>query len=151
MNIKHIQRIKLQDVLVGIDCGTTTGLAVMKRATRDLILHTSDFWNTYDFIVEKFTPTQVGIFIESPQHIKPSFRRSKNIRKEKKIAQNVGGVKRETELLIEGIRRAGYLVAEVVPKKTKLTHEQFLTLTGYNKTKTTNQHCRDAAMLIYGL
>lgn len=151
MNIKHIQSAKLNDILIGLDCGVTTGVAILKKATSDLMLYTMDFWTAYEFINEKFPVNQTGVFIEAPQYIKPSFKRTNNIRKEKKIAQNVGGVKRETELMIEGMRRSGYVVAEIKPKKRKIDHEYFVKLTGYKKTKTTNQHCRDAAMLIYGL
>lgn len=61
-------------------------------------------------------------------------------------AQNVGMNKQLARFIIEYARRNGFEVIEVRPSSTKLSGEDFKKFINYSGT--TNQHSRDAAMLL---
>lgn len=65
-----------------------------------------------------------------------------------KVAQNIGGNKREADLLIEYVNRLKLPVITVVPSQSKYKMEMFSKITNWHKR--CNQHGRDAAMLIFG-
>jgi hypothetical protein len=140
--------------VIGIDCGVKTGLAVWDRKEKQFAeIETYDFWSAFFRIFGKADHEETLIFVEDPSKNKPVFIK-KGVhggRQALKIAQNVGGVKRESQLMIDGLKHAGYEVKAVRPKKgsmTKLKAEAFKQITGY--TGRTNEHTRDAAMLVFG-
>ena len=93
--------------LIGIDCGKKTGVAVWDvNAQRFSVIKTVDFWSAFEWIVNEFSVKKTGIFVEDPAQNKPVWRRAtmKNHEFQKKC-QHVGGVKRESLLLIEGLER----------------------------------------------
>ena len=138
--------------LIGIDCGKKTGVAVWDvNAQRFSIIKTLDFWSAFEWIVNEFSVKKTGIFVEDPAQNKPVWRRAtmKNHEFQKKC-QHVGGVKRESLLLIEGLERRGYNVQALRPTKlsyTKMSSQSFKKITNYNKR--TSEHGRDAAMLVF--
>jgi len=138
---------------IGIDGGKKTGFAVWDRSMHEFMkLESCDFWTAYKYVVDHFTPKNAELFIEDPSQNKPVFMK-KGVRNNKafsKVAQNVGGVKRETNLLIEGIELEGFDVKRIVPRKgimTKIKAEPFRNITGYEGR--TNEHSRDAAMMVF--
>lgn len=145
--IEKIQQAKKRKVKIGIDGGTKTGVAIIGEDNQ-LMLLTLNFWTTYELIIKQHAPEDVAIYIEDPSKNKPVFHRKTGPKRRLKIAQNVGGVKRETELLIEGLSREGYLVIPVRPKHSKWSHDLFCKVTGWPINESTNEHQRDAARLI---
>jgi hypothetical protein len=140
-------------IYIGIDPGIHTGVAVWDSKQRIIReIKTMNFWDTIALInnYRIHTPTVV---IEDPSGNKPVFVKDlvgqhKALTKK---AQNVGSNKREATLLIEYCEREGFRVLPVVPVKkrgAKVSADHFKKLTGY--VKSTSQHARDAALLVYG-
>ena len=69
---------------------------------------------------------------------------------ERKKLQGVGSVKRDATILEDFLKDLGVKFEMVAPKMnvTKLTQETFKRYTGWKKL--TNEHGRDAAMLVFG-
>lgn len=69
---------------------------------------------------------------------------------ERKRLQGVGSVKRDAAIWDDYLAGLGADYEMVEPKRnvTKLTQDGFKNITGYGKR--TNEHERDAAMLVYG-
>ena len=64
-----------------------------------------------------------------------------------RTAQNVGMNKRDAQLLIAYAEAHNFQVLAVRPTRTKLKADTFKKMTGWDKR--TNQHARDAAMLVF--
>ena len=142
---------------IGIDAGQHTGVAVWD-GKQFLSIVTTDFWGAVSVIEQN---PEATIYIEDPSQNRPVFGLlglySKTVGSHvqklsalAKVAQNVGGVKRESELLIEYCKQKKIKFVAVKPTKnsmTKLTAEKFRQITGY--TARTSEHGRDAAMMIY--
>ena len=146
------KRSVLHKNLIGIDCGKKTGVAVWDvNAQRFSAIKTVDFWNAFEWISSSFSANETMVYVEDPSQNKPVWRRAtmKNHEFQKKC-QHVGGVKRESLLLIEGLERRGYNVQALRPTKlsyTKMSSQSFKKITNYNKR--TSEHGRDAAMLVF--
>jgi hypothetical protein len=139
--------------MIGLDGGVHTGMAVWDRETRTLVeLVTLDFWRALDAITERYGADETLVVVEDPSKHRPVFARNtrslESIRAAMKVAQNVGEVKRETVLLIEGLRRRGYTVETFAPTRSKPTEAYFRQLTGYEGR--CSAHARDAAMFVFG-
>lgn len=155
MVIQQIPKLVNIRYYIGIDGGTNTGFAVWdKKERRFEVIKTLDFWRVYEYINKYYPAEHTQIVIEDPSQNKPVFVRRydpKSVRESLKIAQDVGGVKRETEKMIEGLERKEYKVQRVRPMKgsmTKLTADYFRRITKYEGS--TSEHARDAAMLVFG-
>lgn len=132
---------------IGVDAGAKTGLATMVDSVlTDLI--TTDFFGAIDKIKsEQNKEWDLTVVIELPNndyiHHKYATPRSLG-----SIGVDVGRVMREAELLIEYCRRNGIEHKAVAPQG-KIDHETFCRITGWKGQ--TNQHKRDAGMLIWGM
>jgi hypothetical protein len=157
----------MKKIYIGIDGGRDTGLAAWDSSRREFIeILTTTFWGSIHKIVNynnycKQNGYELTVIIENPSGNSPVFKAEK-VYKETKgshrskisasafVAQSVGSVKRESELIIEFCVERSIDHRAVTPGKnsmTKLTAEVFGTYTGYKKR--TSQHGRDAAMLIF--
>lgn len=136
--------------LIGIDGGVNTGVAQWDRKQQKLLrVSTMTFWEAFDWIVTEQIPEVTEIMIEAPQKIRPTFDHGASARKiREKIAGNVGGVKRESALLAEGLRRRGFTVTEVKPDSAKWDVKYFQQITKWKDR--TSQHGRDAVKLVFG-
>ena len=69
---------------------------------------------------------------------------------ERKRLQGVGSVKRDATIWEDYLTELGVEFEMVAPKRntTKMSQEYFKQLTGWKKQ--TNEHSRDAAMLVFG-
>lgn len=140
---------------IGIDPGVNTGVAVWDKKEKAFkYFSTTDFWELIEGIgslgwTEEDKEDHV-VCIEDPNVNKPLFANKKGSTKSLiKIAQNVGSNKREASLLIDFFERNGIAFKALPPsRKGKLSSEQFKAYTGY--TGRTNEHVRDAAMLVFG-
>lgn len=122
-------------IYVGIDPGVKTGWACWDGT--DLVLKTLTFWEVFEEAL-RFETDEVLFCAEDPSLINATFTH----------ARGHGSVKREAQLLIEGLEDYGYDVRRCRPAG-KVNHDFFTRLTGYPHR--TNQHTRDAAMLVYDL
>lgn len=140
-------------VLIGIDPGESNGIADWRPDPKELRLYTKTFWDTYEFVTENYDPDQTVIYMENPGKNNPVFEK-KNPKKKLsrrafgRKAQNVGMNKQDANRLIQGFRRAGFVVMEIRPASKKWTAKEFTAYTGMDIT--TNEHTRDAAKLVYG-
>lgn len=137
---------------IGIDTGKKTGLAIWTPAYKQLDLYSTDFWGVWGVIEDyqyELRPDRTKVRIEMPG----SFLYGRNSKHGKrvsvKMAVNVGGVQMMAILLAERFEELGYQVGRPQPSKRKLNHDIFKKITGY--TGTTNEHTRDAGMLVYGI
>lgn len=143
----------LPTMLIGIDGGTHTGVATYTD-TDGYDLRTMTFWEAYDYVCGLALFYALRVYIEHPSGNLPVFATGKVTGKAReRIAQSVGGVKRESELLADGLKRHGLHVTLVVPRgrkgsRGKWTAADLLAATGY--AKRSSQHARDAARLIVG-
>lgn len=138
-------------IYIGIDAGKKTGIAIWDTESREILaVKTLDFFKTLIFVGDSFDTDAAKIIVEDPNKIKPIHGAKKNvsIRPLLKIAQNVGGVKRETELLIEGLEAMGFDVEGTKPRKTKKDAAYIKSICGFEGS--TNEHTRDAIMLVVG-
>ncbi len=135
---------------IGLDAGVNCGVAVWNVAgERFDRLETLDFWRAFETVLT-FDPSEVIIIIEDPSQNAPLFDKGvRGARKRERLAQTVGGVKRESTLLADGLARKGYRVRRIRPRTRKLGADTFRRLTKHQGR--TSQHARDAGMLVYGL
>lgn len=138
---------------IGIDAGSTTGLAVWDGNEEEIVeLKTLSFWSCIQHVITEYPPGDDGptIYIEDPTQIGAIYDRHRGSSGPKmwKIAQNVGAVKRETELLITKFEQLGYVVCAVKPAGKKWDAETCEQITGYNGSPN-NQDVRDAIKLVY--
>ncbi len=134
---------------IGIDPGAETGIAIWNRVEKRFEkIESLDFWSAFAYIVNTFDVKDCRLFIELTKGV-PVYNRYRgegNQAMVLKIAMNAGGVVRESELLIEGFRQAGFEVVEC-PAVNKQNQEQFKRLTGW--AARTNQHERDSGVLVH--
>ncbi|HOJ04135.1 MAG TPA: hypothetical protein PK916_09030 [Bacteroidota bacterium] len=138
---------------IGIDPGATTGFALWLPNEKLLKLHSLDFWDTVYELNNHFTlyEQRLLVVIEAAWKINKSYQRHEGesgYRGMLKINRNAGAANREGELLSLYVKRNEMRVLEIIPNARKMGAGQFRQLTGY--TKRTNQHERDAAMLVWG-
>lgn len=136
-------------VLIGIDAGVYTGVAVGTReGVEPIYWKLLDFWSAYDFI-SKFNPDHTGIVIEVPTGHVIHHRVNENASGfgRDRQAANVGSNRREAALLAERFESMGFAVARVKPTRTKWKADDLARHTGI--TAKTNEHTRDAIRLIW--
>lgn len=131
-------------LVIGIDPGKTTGLALLNKETEELLeLHSFNFWSAMNFCMLSAAATVV---VEVPETRAIWSGKGTTGKAKLKVASNVGGTIREAELLVEGLELAGKTVVQVHPLG-KLPAEQFKRLTGWSGSS--NEHTRDAGRLAY--
>jgi len=144
---------------LGIDPGVKTGIAVWNTDAQSFTtLETLSFWQAYDEIL-RYDPKTTVIIVEDPGRLKVYWKRAVDINKMAKIAGDVGANCEQARLLIERLTELGYTVHSYVPtgrtkrggawKKSKEAAKHFKDITGYEGR--TNEHTRDAGMMVYGL
>lgn len=145
-------------MIFGIDPGVNTGFAVKFRNEdkfRELLKLT--FWEAIERL--KLYKLQCDalnddmlVYIENPNLNPPTFDRGEGQnRKRNRISQNVGMNKRDAQLIIDWLKKNNIPYYEIRPSKrsgVNVDHYKFKKLTGWQGK--TNQHMRDAGMLIVG-
>ena len=137
--------------LIGIDAGKDTGMCFYNTDRKEVCdLKTTDFFGCIHEL-KMLKNLSVKVYIEDPNLNKPVFitetMKKKAVQVALRKAQNVGMNKREASLLIQWMKENGIDYETIRPTQKKLNDEQFRRITGYNKRS--NQHVRDAAMLVY--
>lgn len=133
----------MSKVLVGIDCGVNTGYARTDEEGRLKIVNSMGIIEAMTCVASLEGVVSFKVYIEDA-------RKRKWFTGGREKAQGVGSVKRDCKIWEEFCEHHGFEYELVAPKhnKTKLDAESFKKLTGW--TDRTNEHGRDAAMLIYG-
>lgn len=141
---------------IGIDTGTHTGVAIWD-GERFLSLDTMAIHRAMQ-IVDEYVRSGIDVVVrvEDPRQRTWFGTERMSREQERKKLQGVGSVKRDASIwedflsdLCEGKANVKYEM--VAPKRnvTKLTSESFKAITRWQGR--TNEHCRDAAMLVFGL
>lgn len=135
-------------VMIGIDTGTNTGFAVAfsgcLKTVETLAIHQA---------MEKVRELAGEIRASGGRVRVEDARKRKWIPhgRGREVLQGVGSVKRDAGIWEDFLRDLGVPFELVAPQqnKTKLSAVQFRNITGW--TGKTNEHGRDAAMLVFGL
>lgn len=140
-------QIKKHRYLLGIDPGVSTGIAIWDRMEKKFhTLITTDVLEAVDLIKRAHAewPDDLFVRIEDPNQRK-WFGKSG-----REVLQGAGSVKRDFKILRDFLEKNGIPYHAFAPKdsKTKLDAKQFTKITGC--TVRTSQHCRDAALSVYG-
>lgn len=143
-------------IYIGIDTGVNTGVAVWDSHRRLFeMVHTTAIHKAMKIVEEyKGTAAERGVKlivrVEDARQRKWFNTEWMSREAERKRLQGVGSVKRDASVWDDFLKDLGVEYEMVAPKRnvTKLTQAGFKALTGWSKQ--TNEHCRDAAMLVYG-
>jgi hypothetical protein len=141
------------EIIVGIDPGKLTGVAVYdRRAKRFLSLDSLPFWKAVA-LVDDLRKRHIGLRVrlEDPNLIGGMYARhdvETGRRRREKMASDVGKNKRDAQLWRELFETWGVECERVKPVRAKRTAGYFRALTGWKGS--TNEHKRDAGMLVWG-
>lgn len=145
-------------IFLGIDGGVTTGVALWSRKENKLVdVCSFSFWDAiryFDKIVKMADGMGVTAVVEDPRLIRPVFGKKSDFSRKQtygKISQDVGAMKAYTALMVEWLHEKNIPTILVKPSqytKTKLDAKTFKNMTKWDKK--TNEHSRDAAMLVWG-
>ncbi|NUF23675.1 hypothetical protein HUN23_12935 [Acinetobacter oleivorans] len=144
-------------VLIGIDTGVNTGFAVAidqgkGGQLQDVDSHTiTQAMGKVLELVEIHSKQNIKLFIEDAR--KRTWFGNADARQTKSGAgtrEGVGSVKRDAQIWEQWCIEQGlnYLMIHPAANKTKTDTKYFLKITGW--AKRTNEHARDAAMLVFG-
>lgn len=144
-------------IYIGIDTGVNTGIAVWDNRKRSLLLvKTMKIHKAMDIVksyAEQFKTgcgERVIVRVEDPRQRKWFGTERMSREEERKKLQGVGSVKRDAVVWQDFLTDLGIEFEMVAPKNnmTKLSKESFTKYTGW--IQPTNEHNRDAAMLVFG-
>jgi len=135
-------------IYIGIDTGVNTGIAVWDSGIKEFISVESQM------IHEAMQTTQRWFSVLNPTKTKvrvEDARQRKYITGGREKLQGAGSVKRDAKIWEDFLTDYDIPYEMVAPKNniTKLSAETFKKMTGWQGR--TNEHGRDAAMLIFGL
>ena len=140
----------LPKYVIGIDCGTNTGLAVWNRSEKQF--ETLKTFKIHDalFFIKDFIAKQVEfcVFIENPNTFvgfKGKFAENKS------KLQGAGSIKRDYAIWEDFLNdnKITFFPTRLQGNIKKITKEQFFAFTGVKIQ--TSEHARDAAMIVFGL
>ena len=140
-------------IYVGVDTGVNTGFSEWDSKKQCLLSVCSlPIHKAMDRVKElhDLHGNDLVVRVEDPRQ-RTWFGTERMTREEeRKKLQGVGSVKRDATIWEDFLKDLGVKFEMVAPKRnvTKLTQETFKRYTGW--TSKTNEHGRDAAMLIYG-
>lgn len=137
--------------IIGIDTGVHTGFAVYDTKTRKLEVVTSmKLHEAMREISEYKNDWPIRVRVEDPRQRTWFGTERMSREQERQKLQGVGSVKRDATIWEDYLKDLGVEYEMVAPKRniTKLTSDVFRRYTGYDKR--TNEHGRDAAMLVFG-
>lgn len=143
---------------IGIDTGVNTGMAVWDNRRRTFsLIKTMKIHEAMELVREMAQRASQGnteeLFIRVEDPRKRTWFGTEHMSREQERSrlQGVGSVKRDATIWEDFLSDLNVQFEMVPPKrnKTKLTSRQFQQVTGWMGS--TNEHGRDAAMLVFGL
>lgn len=142
----------LKPFVVGIDPGKSTGVGILRRAhgnhpERVMDWCSKDFFTVQEYLASVFPErSDVKVFVEHPGKFVYGRNAGKTGGERDNFQADVGGVRREAQLLFESLLRSGWDVELVAPVREKKWDAQRMRLfTGSSKSST--EHERDAVRL----
>lgn len=140
-------------IYVGVDTGVNTGFSEWDSQKRCLLSVCSlPIHKAMDRVkvLHELHKENLVVRVEDPRQRKWFGTERMTREEERKKLQGVGSVKRDATIWEDFLKDLGVRFEMVAPKQnvTKLTQETFKRYTGWSSK--TNEHGRDAAMLIYG-
>jgi len=146
-------RTKTYRYYVGIDTGDNTGIACWEKKDNDIyVLETVKIHEAMDIVKELNDRSSGSILVRiEDARLRKWIPRQKDIKTELARREGAGSVKRDASIWEDFLEDLGIDYELVPPKnnKTKVKAEYFKSITGYDKP--TNEHSRDACMLVYGI
>ena len=138
----------MSKILIGIYAGTKTGVCVLIGG-KFFLLETMLIHRAMELVLKAKQEygSLVHVFVEDARLRCGNPSDKKSHMKQ----QGVGSVKRDASIWEDFLRDHGISFTMVDPKRnrTKTTHDQFCKITGWTGGRT-NEHNRDAAMLLWG-
>ncbi len=134
-------------IIIGIDTGTYTGLAVWNKPEhRFLEISSMKIHLAFDKVLEYFKLYGNELFVRMEDARLRSWFNDKSI----ESLQGAGSIKRDCAIWEDFLLHHKIPFASIAPRRglTKLPADKFKTLTKWPGL--TNEHSRDAAMLVYG-
>ena len=138
-------------IVVGIDPGVHTGVAVWDTASRSFLeIRTVGIVDAMDYLRDFQKDRQIGLVVFEDARQRKWIPRERDLKEFKGRAMGAGSVKRDCSIWEEWCRayRIEFVASPPRPGMTKLTDRYFQGITGYDRR--TNNHGRDAAMLVFG-
>lgn len=138
---------------IGIDCGVNTGICVWDSARKKMqYLNSLPIHKAMDEVKywQRYSVDKIFVRVEDAR-LRKWVPHEKNEKAERGRREGAGSVKRDAKIWEDFLNDIGIPYELVAPKdnKTKVDAEYFKKLTGYDKR--TNDHERDAGMLVVGL
>lgn len=139
-------------IYIGIDTGVHTGIAVWDSERKEFVVVDTIKIHEALQIVSSYAYKDIPLcvrFEDARQRKWIPF--AKNMTGELGRAQGAGYVKAHCQIWEDFLRDKDISFEMIAPRRnvTKLSAAQFARITGYKGR--TNEHARDAAMLVYGL
>lgn len=138
-------------IVVGIDPGVNTGVAVWDTSSRTLVdVRCFGIVEAMRYLQDLQRDRQIGLVVFEDARQRKWIPRERDLREFKGRAMGAGSVKRDCSIWEEWCQTYAIDFVATPPRQgmTKLTDEYFRGLTGYDRR--TNNHGRDAAMLVFG-
>lgn len=136
----------MKDLFIGIDSGTNTGFAIWNAREKTLDLHSLKIHQAMSKIL--LLKDRIALVkVEDARKAVHGRGKKKDVFK----AQGAGSVKRDATIWEDFLKDYELPFQMVRPSKklTKKSHTKFKAITGW-KGGRTNEHERDAAMLVWG-
>jgi hypothetical protein len=137
-------------LVIGVDPGMHTGLAVWDTTSRQFLdIRCSGIVAAIDYLEKLRRERGIGLVVFEDARQRTWIPRERDIRQVKGRAMGAGSVKRDYSIWEEWCSARGIQFIASRPKTgmTKLTDAYFRGITGYDRR--TNEHGRDAAMLVF--
>lgn len=137
-------------IVIGIDPGMHTGLAVWDTSSRQFLdIRCSGIVSAMDYLDDLAFNRGIGLVVFEDARQRTWIPREKDIAQVKGRAMGAGSVKRDCSIWQEWCeaRSIQYIASRPKTGMTKLTDAYFRGITGYDRR--TNEHGRDAAMLVF--
>lgn len=134
-------------ILIGVDVGVKTGIAIYDRKEKELLdVRTVKIHQAFDIVKRQYAMNSQNIEVYFEDARKRVW--FGNSGREK--LQGAGSVKRDSKIWEDFLTDYNISFQMIPPSRntTKLNAKVFKVITKYNKQ--TNEHGRDAAMLVYG-
>jgi len=138
-------------IVVGIDPGVHTGLAVWDTSSRQFLdIRCSGIVDAMRYLHELQQERGIGLIVFEDARQRKWIPREKDLSEFRGRAMGAGSVKRDCSIWEEWCETFAIDYVKTAPKNgmTKLTDRAFCGITGYDRR--TNNHGRDAAMLVFG-
>jgi predicted RNase H-like nuclease (RuvC/YqgF family) len=138
--------------IIGIDCGVNTGFAVWMRPVKEFRIISSGTITAAMRKIMLLKNDGIPIFVRfEDARLRKIIPRMPNESRERGRREGAGSVKRDAKVWEDWLQEEGIPYEAVAPKDnmTKLSAATFMRTTGWGES--TNEHERDAAMLVFGL